>query len=118
MSTRASVHFCDKSGTTQAVVFRHTDGYPEGLGEDIRKFFKAIKEQCGQDTRFNDPTMLAARWVVWDAAQMADSSDKPLKFLSVRIMLQDSGDIEYRYKILCNRGWDDNSDPEVITEEA
>src|SRR5690242_11256058 len=109
MSTRASIHFCDKSGEIEAIVFRHTDGYPEGLGADIRKFFKAVKEQCGQDTRFNDPTMLAARWVVFDAGQMARGS-QPLNFLSVRIMLQDSGDIEYRYKIICNSGLDGGAD--------
>lgn len=117
MSTRASIHFCDKSGETRAIVFRHTDGYPEGLGEDINKFFKAIKEQCPGDTRFNDPTMLAARWVVWDAGQMAKEAGS-LNFLSVRIMLQDSGDIEYRYKIICSTAWNDTSFPEVITEEA
>lgn len=115
MSTRASIHFCDSTGKTVAIVFRHTDGYPEGLGRDLRDFFAAVEAQTS-DTRFSDPSMLAARWVVYDAQQMARGGN--LDFLSVRIVLEDSGDIEYRYKVICNAVFNDNAHPQILTEEV
>ena len=102
MSTRATVHF-QYNGETAAIVYRHSDGYPEGLGEDLKKFFKDVQNQTS-DTRFDDPSYLAAKFVVWQAAQYARDKAKPLEFLSVGVILEDPGDIRYRYLLECSGG--------------
>lgn len=113
MSTRATVHFCNSNGTTQAIVYRHYDGYPSGLGEDLQRFLRDVKAQTS-DTRFNDPSYLAAKFVVWQAGEYAEDKSKPLDFLSVGVVLQNPGDIEYQYKVLCGGGYvSDNTVPEV-----
>lgn len=110
MSTRATVHF-QSNGETQAIIYRHSDGYPEGLGVDLVQFFKDVQGQT-KDTRFDDPSYLAAKFVVWQASQYA-TNGKPLDFLSVGVYLEDPGDIQYRYLVAC-----DNRDvPEVKIEE-
>lgn len=39
MSTRAVVNFCDGSKKhIRAKIYRHSDGYPEGLGKDLKEF--------------------------------------------------------------------------------
>jgi hypothetical protein len=112
MSTRATIHFCDPdSKKPVAIIYRHGDGYPEGLGEDLKKFVEDVKKQT-TDTRFNDPAYLAAKWVVWDAHQMATigygndgwKKGEPslLNFLSVGIVDRDPDDIEYRYTVICD----------------
>ena len=108
MSTRATVHF-QKDGVTRAIVYRHSDGYPEGLGEDLKIFFAGAEKLA--DRRFNDPTYLAAKFVVWQAGQYA-RSDSPLDFLSIGVMMEDPDDIEYRYLLGC-----DNSNAPKITIE-
>ena len=67
MSTRATIHF-QEYGHTAAIVYRHSDGYPDGLGADLQRFFSEVQETV-KDTRFGDPRYLAAKWVVWDASQ-------------------------------------------------
>ena len=103
MSTRATVHF-RYMGKTAAIVYRHNDGYPEGLGQDLQSFLDYVKEWI-PDNRFSDPSYLAAKWVVWDAKKH-DNADKPnsydLDFLSVGVVMQDPGDINYRYYVDCN----------------
>lgn len=122
MSTRAAIHFVGgKGGKPTAIVYRHNDGYPDGLGLDLRQFVADVKEHC-PDTRFTDPSYLAAKWVVWDADNHARSNAEfaqrfakqfphmkaddavyhPLKFLSVGIVDRDPGDIEYRYHVICD----------------
>ena len=114
MSTRANIHFCRDKKTTDAIIYRHADGYPEGLGEDLETFLQDIKDNV-QDTRFNDPNYLAAKFVVWQA-QRYTTDEHPLDFLGIGIMLEDAGDIEYRYKVICNSS---NSElPEIITEKV
>lgn len=99
MSTRSSTHFHDADGTLAAIVFRHTDGYPSGAGKDLQRFIAKCKAL--PDGRLNDATMLAARYVVFLAGEFDGSPDN-LGFLSVRVMMEDSGDIEYRYHVYCN----------------
>lgn len=130
MSTRAIVNFYDTyDGTNRdekgrfttrkhlrAKVYRHGDGYPEGLGKDLREFLDLLKKTV-KDNRFNDASYLAAKWVVHDAARMAgysnynsktgeyDPPTSPLNFLSVGIMMEDPGDIEYIYDVVCTSSW-------------
>jgi hypothetical protein len=99
MSTRATVHF-QSNGKTEAIVYRHSDGYPEGLGEDLKLFFKEVQAQT-KDTRFNDPAYLAAKFVVWQSDQYRRGLNR-LDFLGVGVVLEDPGDIEYRYLLDCN----------------
>lgn len=112
MSTRATIHFTNSPGVEPvAIIYRHCDGYPDGLGEDLKTFIEEVKNQTS-DTRFNDPAYLAAKWVVWDANQMVDSGygkngwkegePKMLDFLSVGIVNEDPDDIEYRYIVICD----------------
>ena len=113
MSTRACVHFCDADKSTAAIIYRHSDGYPDGLGEDLISFFKEVKDNV-KDTRFDDPYYLAAKFVVWQAKQYASEDKHYLDFLSIGIMLQDACDINYRYRVICS-----NKDmPEIIIEEV
>ena len=129
MSTRATIHFLYKGKKDPiAIIYRHSDGYPEGLGEDLKEFFKDVEEQTKDGingTRFNDPSYLAAKWVVWDADQHArefNSSgeyekSEMLNFLSVGIVNEDPSDIEFRYLVKCNTGHD-SQEPEVICQEV
>ena len=113
MSTRATIHFKDKGiKEPSAIVYRHCDGYPKGLGVDLKAFFKELKDNV-KDTRFGDPAYLAARWIVWDVLRgqkahvemMKDlgrpEEVHPLDFLGVGVMMEDPGDIEYRYDVIC-----------------
>lgn len=109
MSTRATVHFKDTpKAKPTAIVYRHGDGYPTGLGADLKAFFKELADHVG-DTRFTDSAYLAAKWVVWDAHRMRSAQEQwsgkqrhVLDFLSVGIVNKDPGDTEYRYEVICN----------------
>lgn len=131
MSTRSSTHFM-MGDKIKANVYRHTDGYPEGHGIDIHKFFQDVEWQT-TDTRFNDPTYLAAKMVVWLAAKMApyshsmyefsdverlkEAKSEPLNFLSVGVQITDPLDIEYIYEIHCDK-FDTKGRPIVKCYEA
>lgn len=104
MSTRSTTHFVDSSFSPagqpaylSAIIYRHSDGYPENAGRDIIRFL----EQCQKlsDTRLDDVSYLAARYVVFLAKQFGDV--KSLDFRSVGVMMEDPGDIEYRYVVDC-----------------
>ena len=117
MSTRATVHF-EQNGEAQAIVYRHSDGYPEGLGNDLQTFFGDVQLQT-RDTRFSNPCYLAAKFVVWQAARYADQTAegaKPLDFLGVGIVMEDPGDIEYRYHVGCDVV--DRQTPKIVIEKV
>jgi len=109
MSTRATIHFCDSNKRDVAIVYNHSDGYPEGLGQDILDFFKEVEQL--DDPRFNDPSYLASKWIVWKSNKYVQG-DNPLNFLSVGIVLQDPCDIEFRYNVICGNGI-----PKVIVDK-
>jgi len=113
MSTRACVHFM-QGGKTEAKIYRHSDGYPEGLGEDLLEFLRELKTNV-TDNRFTDAGYLAAKWVVRDATfnrQYANGVPHDLNFLGVGIVAEDPTDIEYRYEVLCD-DFDANGLPKV-----
>lgn len=93
-----------------AIVYRHGDGYPSGAGADIYKFIDRVSQL--QDKRFNDPSYLAAKYVVFLAEMFAHTYPPPdfkqtpaadrLDFMSVGIVSEDPGDIEYRYVVACD----------------
>jgi len=103
MSTRACVHFM-QGGKAEAKIYRHSDGYPEGLGQDLVGFLQELKDNV-TDNRFTDAGYLAAKWVVRDAIenrQYANGEPHNLNFLGVGIVAEDPTDIQYRYEVLCD----------------
>jgi hypothetical protein len=119
MSTRCTIHFA-YGFDTMAIVYRHHDGYPDGehgIVATLNKFFDAVEAQTA-DTRFGDPTYLAAKFVVYQAAEYSkDSSGKPLDFLSVGVCTEDPGDIAYRYLLDC-KGRDEDGRPTIFVQKA
>ena len=110
MGTRSNIHF-NGWGETQANVYRHWDGYPEAVLPDLRRFFETIESQTS-DTRYNDPTYLAAKFVVFQAG-----SEGRLDFTGVGVVLNDAGDGEYVYTVDCDNH-DENGRPTVTYERA
>jgi hypothetical protein len=113
MSTRCTINF----GTGKRIeskVYSHCDGSPDSVGQTLRKFFAAVRADTA-DVRFDDASMLAARFVVFLANQTAclqqaaaawkpgtplavpARADRMLDFLSVRILMENPGDIEFEY---------------------
>ena len=124
MSTRCNIHF-NYGDEIVANIYRNSDGYPEGVVPDLREFFEEVKRQT-KDTRFSDPSYLAAKFVVWQADQFARSydfkndkwvKDEPLNFISLGIDVRDAGDGEYVYDIDCN-STDEHGFPKVHARRA
>lgn len=116
MSTRCTINFkYEGHKDIVAKIYRHSDGYPEGehgVPADLERFFQAVKDQTN-DWRFEDPSYLAAKYVVWEADQHARIYDDnvrgwvsapPLNFLGVGVLLTDPSDIKYRYFVNCQPG--------------
>jgi len=110
MSTRCTTHFV-YGDRKVAIVYRHSDGYPEGAGKDLAEFLKKCSKL--KDPRFGDPSYLAAKYVVFLAEMFAQDFDhntnkskkrkNRLDFLSVGVLMEDPGDIEYRYVVDCSK---------------
>lgn len=113
MSTRSQVAFCCDTNDYRlhdALVCRHCDGYPEGMGNDLLRFFADVKkanEKYG-DTRFDDPEYLAARFIVWQHLEYAKSEsreergeDNPLMILGGGVTRELHLDIAYLYVVVC-----------------
>lgn len=98
--TACNLRFLSKRGTVRAVVYRHYDGDPVSVGNDMVLFFADVKRQVPNDTRFDDPEYLAARFIVWQALRLAPE-DRPLSFLGVGVSNQDLGGVQYNYDINC-----------------
>ena len=114
MSTRCVVHFGDNDNKKVGSVYIHSDGYPEsnyGIPARLSRFFSDVEEQT-RDTRFSDPSYLAAKFVVWAANQYSSDKDKYLDFLSVGVVNEEPGDINYRYFVQCQK------EPLVTWEEV
>lgn len=103
MGARLVTTFCDEDGDAVAHVYDHWAADNEACAEKkLQAFFDAVQEQC-PDTRFTDPSYLAAKFVVWRAGIYAVSETyryddankgwcshpaeaKPLDFLSLGIV--------------------------------
>jgi len=121
MSTRCSIKFTD--GTREqvtALIFRHCDGYPEGehgVPATLKRFFDAIEAEVPDDTRFGDSTALAARFVAWQMREYAKPGQL-FESAHVRVMLEDSGDIEWVYYVHCQPSYHQPRRPPVEWTEA
>jgi hypothetical protein len=110
MSTRSTTHF-QENGQDIAIVYRHSDGYPEGAGVDLLRFIGECAKL--QDSRLSDPSYLAAKYVVFLADMFNRTMKKvngeykyvksksKLEFLGVGVLMEDPGDIRYRYIVDC-----------------
>lgn len=108
-----------------ARIYRHCDGYPEGLGADLMHFLRAVEAQT-DDTRFADSEYLAARFVVWQALEYTvketnyltgkPEPKNPLDFIGLGVGRGYHEDLEFVYRVDCNnldaRGW-----PEIMVSE-
>lgn len=121
MATRCITEFTLNS-VPMAKVYRHFDGYPEGAGTDIHRFLADVKAQAPDDTRFDDPWVLAARYVVWLAGRGntrfnprtgEDEKLPPLAFHGISICLSGPGDEAYVYRVRCDDA--DNDTLPVVT---
>ena len=108
MGTSALIHFRENKKIF-ATIYRHYDGYPEEVLNNLEQFLDAVEKQC-IDRRFNDPTYLAAKFVVWQADQYTDDKSKPLDFLSVGVVTPESLAGDYYYYLDC----DTRNRPEII----
>lgn len=98
-------------------MYRHGDGFPDFLGCDLSRFLDEIQSNLS-DTRFGDPSYLAAKWVVWDASRHHLPNALHLcDFLSVGIVTKDPPDIEYRYLVVCNEGYGEVERPTVVCQK-
>ena len=104
MTTRCTTNFRGAWGT-DAIIYKHCDGYPDGdngMKRTLERFFEAV-EDTWPDSRYGDPSYLAARFVRFLSL---DSDDG----LGVGITREDPADIEYRYVLECT---DDSVRPRV-----
>lgn len=69
---------------TAATIYKHYDGYPQGIVELLDGGFKAIASQTA-DTRATDPTYFAAKLLVYIAGTCGKDVGNPLNFLGVGI---------------------------------
>src|SRR5512146_1510510 len=110
MSTRSTTHFTDGDETKPvAIIYRHSDGYPEGAGKDLRDFLRACQKL--KDSRLDDPSYLAAKYVVFLADKFVRRYDygknqeipspNPRHLRAVGDLMQDPVDIAYRYVVDC-----------------
>ena len=121
MSTRCNIHF--KNSYTDVNIYRHSDGYPDGKSgviSDLHTFFNEVRRQCKGSiygTRFDDPSYLAAKFIVWQAGengeyaqdyslttaqQEASAKANPLNFGSLGVADKDASDGEYVYVVDCD----------------
>lgn len=117
MATRSNIHFVQQ-GNTYANVYVHYDGYPDNRIPEIQEFFKAVKHWTN-DTRFNDPEYLAAKFIVWySQSGLGEGSPSPsLDFLGIGVSVHDHGDIEYIYEIHCD-DFDEQGFPKITYTKA
>lgn len=85
MSTRASIIVCDQTGK-RLYIYHHTDGYPDGVGQDLKDFLETY-------TKASDST--------WDCY------DITMKILALGEDYENAtsihGDVEYKYIISTDR---------------
>ncbi len=105
MGTRSVIgfHGGKASEAPDALIYRHSDGYPDGehgVPACLARFFADVIAQTGGDTRFSDPSYLAAKFVVWQMA-LNGSAKAPLASLGCGVVMEAPGDVAYVYAVEC-----------------
>lgn len=109
MSTRCVVNFT-WNGEVEAKIYRHHDGYPDsehGVIAALQRFFADVEAET-RDTRFDDPSYLAAKFVLWQQKTLAN--------IGCGVLREDPGDIAFRYFVDC--GTRDAKDRPTVRFEA
>ncbi len=99
MGARLVVTFCDGNQKTPvAHIYDHWAADNKKDAQDVMEaFFAEVEKQCS-DTRFSDPSYLAAKFLVWRAHGYAATEQKyskepdtakPLNFLSLGIVREE-----------------------------
>ncbi len=85
MSTRCMILLSDHWDCV--LLYRHSDGYPEGAGEDLKRFFR--EKRFGYDTHLNSAEQVGHALILWHARQ------------GVRVQPANTthGDLEYMYLV-------------------
>ena len=102
MSTRCNVIINSAESKTRVILYHHCDGYPEGVGADLKKVYNSLTDYAKQDCE-----MIANRLV----KDQYDLKDDGYEFTT-----DIHGDIEYLYVIDCSKktlrcykaGWDES----------
>ena len=98
MGSRAEVRFM-WGETVEAAIYIHWDGYPEGVFALFDRFYKAVEAET-TDHRYNDPSYLAAKFVVFVAREGAsDGPQGNLNFLGVGIVQPGKSDFTWAYEV-------------------
>jgi hypothetical protein len=122
MGTRCNIHFND-GDEIAANIYRHSDGYPDGVLPDLQRFFADVESQTKGDTRFGDPEYLAAKFLVWQANDYVKPTEwnpegkEALAFTGVAPCVTDHGDIEFVYSV-DSGNFDQAGRPTVTHKEA
>ena len=94
----------------EAMIYRHSEGYPSGVQDDLAKFFAQVEHDT-DDNRFRHPEYLAAKFLVWAVAVMREhmklfriegEKDGPLNFLSYGVAKRSHCDVSYEYFVDCS----------------
>ena len=106
MATQSTVHFTSSSFGSHHIVYVHHDGYPEHRGAQIMELLTACKDEM-HDARFEDAGIIAARFVGYMLNKYHEMNLKygqthPLGAISVRLVNDDPGGINYRYVVRCD----------------
>ena len=109
MSTRAHVAFgfTKNFDEREAMVYVHNDGHPKYMGNEFLRFFDAIQATC-EDTRFDDPEYLAAKYVVWRMEGRVEN-------IGVSISREPHYSAAFLYLVVCNTN---GETPEVYISNA
>jgi hypothetical protein len=101
MATRSNIEFAYNDRVV-ANVYVHYDGTPMNRIPELQHFFLEVKSQT-QDTRFSDPSYLAAKFIVWYTQVREHRNGKPLDFLGIGVAVQNAADSDYIYRVHCDR---------------
>lgn len=116
MSTRCVInfHYASTEEPAEAKVYKHDDGYPEALHPLFQEFFISY-EQAGGD-RFNDPSYLAAQFIIWRQLFLSRVSCGPEPYIrtGLGVIVQDPPDIDYLWHVVCP----EDGRPEVYWQTA
>lgn len=99
MSTRCNIGFYESKPTTQEIkkngvhIYRHSDGYPEGVLPDLTPFAKEF-----DDYRGLDDTQYATARCIQELTNLHDSAGYDDK-TGYGVMTQIAGDTEFYYAV-------------------
>jgi hypothetical protein len=80
-----------------AIIYRHQDGYPEGILDEIVDYCKDFDEHRGM----GDAEYFAAR-MTWKICETRQGQNGSPGYLSVGLCRRFAGDIDFFYRIDCD----------------